>query len=337
MRQRPPAMTDVAALAGVSHQTVSRVLNAHPNVSEDTRARVRAAIAELGYRPNRAAKALVTGRSHLIGVVTQTTTLYGPASLLVAFENAAALAGMNVTLASVPTMTRQALVTAVNRQLDQGVAGIVVIAPVASAQPAIDGIPDDVPYVVVDGDPDLRTDLVTIDQVEGARLATRHLLDAGHATVWHVSGPPGWFDSAGRLEGWRSTLQAAGCEVPPAIPADWTAAAGFRAGRTLARMSEVTAVFAANDHLALGLLRAFHEDGRSVPVDISVVGFDDVAEAAYFTPPLTSVRPDFLQAANRTLGLLLERMATPDRPAERAVIAPELVVRASVGPPRSRR
>lgn len=326
-------MTDVAALAGVSHQTVSRVLNDHPNVSERTKVRVQAAIVQLGYRPNRAAKALVTGRSHLLGVVAQTTTLYGPASMLAAIENATGRAGMSVSLASVPTMDRDELVAAVERHLDQGVAGIVVIAPVASAQQAISGIPPNVPFVVIDGDPELTTDLVTIDQVEGARLATQHLLDAGHATVWHVSGPPDWFDSAGRLSGWRTTLEAAGADVPPAIQADWSASSGYRAGQMLARMSDVTAVFAASDHIALGVLRALHENGQAVPRDVSVVGFDDVAEAGYFLPPLTSIRPDFRQAADRTLELLLARLADPEKVAERAVIAPELVARASVAPP----
>ena len=131
-------MTDVARLAGVSHQTVSRVLNGHPNVREQTRNRVRAAISELGYRPNRAAKALVTGRTQVLGVVAQNSTLYGPASLLVAFENAAAEAGFTVSVGNVSVLDRHSIGRAVEQHLDQRVAGIVVIAPVASANEALD-------------------------------------------------------------------------------------------------------------------------------------------------------------------------------------------------------
>jgi DNA-binding LacI/PurR family transcriptional regulator len=323
-------MTDVARLAGVSHQTVSRVLNGHPNVKEQTRLRVRAAIAELGYRPNKAARALVTGRSQLIGIVALNSTLYGPSSLLAAFEQAAAEAGFAVSVGSVTRLDRESITDAVERHLDQRVAGLVVIAPVASAGEALDDMPAGVPLVTIDGDPARAHALVTVDQVAGARAATQHLLDAGHRTVWHVSGPPDWYDAAGRVDGWRQALEAAGAEVPPLIPADWSAAAGYSAGQMLSRMPEVTAVFTANDHLALGLLRALHERGRSVPRDVSVVGFDDVPEAAYFIPPLTTIRPAFDAVAEAGLSLLLAQMADGAPPPGRVVIAPELVVRDSV-------
>jgi DNA-binding LacI/PurR family transcriptional regulator len=327
-------MTDVARLAGVSHQTVSRVLNGHPNVKEQTRLRVRAAIAELGYRPNRAARALVTGRSQLIGIVALNSTLYGPSSLLAAFEQAAAEAGFAVSVGSVGRLDRESIAGAVDRHLDQRVAGLVVIAPVASAGEALEDMPSGIPLVTIDGDPRRAHALVTVDQVAGARAATRHLLAAGHRTVWHVSGPADWYDAAGRVEGWRQALEEAGAEVPPLIPADWSAAAGYSAGQMLARMPEVTAVFAANDHLALGLLRALSERGRRVPRDLSVVGFDDVPEAAFFIPPLTTVRPAFDAVAQAGLDLLLAQMADEGDPDNRIVIAPSLVSRESVAPPR---
>lgn len=323
-------MTDVAALAGVSHQTVSRVLNNHPNVREHTRVRVLAAIAELGYRPNRAAKALVTGRSQTIGVVAQSSTLFGPASLLTAFGIAAAEAGFAVSVASVRHLDRDSFRDAVERHLDQRVAGIVVIAPVETASDAIRSVIDDVPLVMIDGDPTLPRPLVTVDQAEGARLATQHLLDRGHETVWHVSGPSEWFDSRGRIEGWRRTLERAGAEVPPVIPADWSAASGYQAGLMLARMPEVTAVFAANDHLALGILRAMHERGRKVPDDISVVGFDDVPEAGYFIPPLTTIRPDFDAVARRSLQFVLDHLNEALVDGLHASVPPVLVPRESV-------
>jgi DNA-binding LacI/PurR family transcriptional regulator len=175
--------------------------------------------------------------------------------------------------------------------------------------------------------------LVTVDQVAGAREATRHLLEAGHRTVWHVSGPADWFDSAGRIEGWREALREAGAEVPPLVAADWSAASGYRCGQMLARMPEVTAVFTANDHLALGVLRAVHEYGRRVPDDISVVGFDDVPEAAYFIPPLTTVRPDFAAVARASLDLLLAQFESDTVGELRQTIAPTLISRQSVAAP----
>lgn len=332
---REPAMTDVARLAGVSHQTVSRVLNDHPNVRERTRMRVQAAITELGYRPNRAARVLATGTSQVIGVVSRSSTLYGPAAMLTALAEAALQHGFTVSVESVRTLDRRPIADAIGRHLDQRVAGLVVIAPVESANDALDDLPTDIPLVSIDGDPGRPTELVTVDQEAGAYAATRHLLDAGHHTVWHVSGPPDWFDSQGRVTGWERALTEAGAEVPPLMPADWSAAAGYRTGQILARMNDVTAVFAANDHLALGILRALHERGRRVPQDISVVGFDDVPEAAYFIPPLTTIRPDFGAVAAASLELLLAQIHAGHRLGDRRILTPALVPRDSVAPPRA--
>jgi DNA-binding LacI/PurR family transcriptional regulator len=327
-------MMDVARLAGVSHQTVSRVLNEHPNVREQTRLRVRAAIAELGYRPNRAARTLVTGRSQVIGVVTQNSALFGPSSLLSAFEDTAEAAGFAVNVRAVRSLDRRSLSEAVDRHLDHRVAGLVVIAPVASANDALDELPAKVPFVLIDGDPERSSALVTVDQEEGARQATKCLLDAGHRTVWHISGPSDWFDSRGRVRGWQQALRDAGREIPPLMTADWSAAEGYRTGQLLARLPEVTAVFTANDHLALGLLRALNEHDRRVPGDVSIVGFDDVPEAAYYTPPLTTVRPDFAAVATASLELLLTQIETGAPSGERRTIAPTLITRDSVAAPR---
>jgi DNA-binding LacI/PurR family transcriptional regulator len=326
-------MTDVARLAGVSHQTVSRVLHGHPNVKEQTRLRVHAAIAELGYRPNHAARALATGKSHVIGVVAQNTTLYGPAATLTALAQAAVASGFTVSVESVRTLDRRPIADAVSRLLDQRVAGLVVIAPVTSANAALDDVPDDIPLVTIDGDPERATELVTVDQEGGGYAATRHLLDAGHRSVWHVSGPPDWFDSRGRLAGWQRAHAEAGLEPPPLMPADWSSASGYRIGQVLARMSDLTAIFAANDHLALGIMLALHERGRRVPEDVSIVGFDDVPECAFYIPPLTTVRPDFDAAAAASLDLLIAQIESGERRGERRIIPPELVSRRSVAPP----
>jgi len=333
--RRAPGMIDVAKLAGVSHMTVSRVLNNHPNVREQTRLRVRAAMEQLGYRPNRTAKALVTGRSFVVGIVAQNTALYGPTSTLTAVERAVSAEGFAVGVASVPALDRSSIADAVARLLDQRVAGIVVIAPVASANEAIDDLPDSLPMVVIDGDPNRTSRLVTVDQRLGARLATRRLLAAGHETVWHVSGPTGWFDSAERLAGWRQALVDASAEAPPVIAADWSLRAGYEAGQSLARMPEAHAVFAANDHLALGIIKALREAGLSVPGDMSVVGFDDIPEADYISPALTTVRPDFAAVAEQTVRLLLAQMddSLSGDPPRLAPIPPRLIERESVAPP----
>lgn len=327
-------MMDVARLAGVSHQTVSRVLNDHPNVTERTRLRVRAAIAELGYRPNRAARALVTGKSQVIGVVAQSSNLYGPASTLAAFAQAAAAHGFTVSVESVRTLEPGPMEEAVSRHLDQRIAGLVVIAPVDSANEVLDKVPSDIPLVCIDGDPQRSSELVTVDQDAGGYLATKHLLQAGHRTVWHVSGPQDWFDSRGRIAGWQRALREAEAEIPPLIAADWSAASGFQAGQMIARMKETTAIFAANDHLALGILRALHEHGRRVPEEISIVGFDDVPEAEFYIPPLTTIRPDFDAVAVATLELLLEQIEGAASHGQRRVIPPELVARQSVAAPK---
>jgi DNA-binding LacI/PurR family transcriptional regulator len=321
-------MFDVAKLAGVSHQTVSRVLHGHPNVRDATRARVRAAIDELGYRPNRAARALVTGHDQVLGVIAPRSTLFGPVSLLAALEEHAGLAGFGVGVRRVRELDEVSITEAVDRHLERRVSGIVVIAPVASASRALAALPHDLPVVTIDGDPARPGAMVTVDQEAGARLATRHLLDAGHETVWHVAGPEDWFDAAGRRTGWERELRASGIEAPPVLAANWSPAAGYRAGMLLARIPEATAVFAANDALALGVLRALSERRRRVPEDVAVVGFDDVPEAAYLIPPLTTVRQDFEQVGRVAVELLLEQL-DGQPPQGIRTVPPELVVRDS--------
>lgn len=336
---RNPSMFDVAKVAGVSHQTVSRVLNDHPNVREATRHRVRSAIEELGYRPNRAARTLVTGRDRVIGVVAPMSTLFGPVSLLAAFEERAGAAGFGVSVVRVRDLDGDSVRAAMERLLDAQVSGIVVVAPVVSVAAVLDTVTGSVPLVTVDGDPDRPRPMATVDQVAGGRIATEHLLAAGHRTVWHVAGPEDWYDAAGRAAGWRAALTAAGAEVPPVVPADWSPAAGYRAGQFLGRMPEVTAVFTANDALATGLLHALHDLGRRVPEEVSVVGFDDVPSAAHLIPPLTTVRPDFELVAREALELLVAALDPdgPDAPdaagGGHRRVEPVLVPRRSVAAP----
>ncbi|MFD0263528.1 LacI family DNA-binding transcriptional regulator [Kitasatospora indigofera] len=333
---RHAVMADVAKVAGVSHQTVSRVLNSAPHVRPGTRDKVLAAIRELDYRPNPAARALVTRRSQLLGVVSFGGTLYGPALTLDSIEQAARDAGYFVSVATLRSLDARSVQDAADRLRDQGVEGIVVIAPQLMAVRAISTLSSTVPVVSVCSAVRSRMPVVAVDNRAGAAAATRHLLDLGHRTVQHVAGPRDWLESAFRLDGWRGELEAAGAPVPQPWTGDWSARSGYEAGRRIAEDPRVTAVFCANDQMALGLLRAMHEAGRRVPEDVSVVGFDDIPEGAYLTPPLTTVRQGFAELGRRALALLVAELdGAPGAPAQ-VLVPPELVVRRSTGPaPRS--
>ena len=332
---REPAMTDVARLAGVSHQTVSRVLNDHPNVREQTRLRVQAAITELGYRPNRAARVLVTGTSQVIGVCRASSTLYGPAATLTALAEAAPRAGFTVSVESVRTLDRRPITDADRAGTSTSGSRAWWSSP-RSSRPTTrwTTCPTTSRWSPSTATRERPTELVTVDQEAGAlrRDAAPARRRAPHRLA--RVGPGDWFDARGRIAGWRRALTEAGAEVPPLMPADWSPPPGYRAGQILARMNDVTAVFAANDHLALGILRALHERGRRVPEDVSVVGFDDVPEAAYYIPPLTTVRPDFDAVAAASLDLLLAQISCGHRLGDRRVLTPTLVPRESVAPPR---
>jgi DNA-binding LacI/PurR family transcriptional regulator len=335
-RRQAAVMADVAKLAGVSHQTVSRVINGSAHVKDETRQRVLAAMRMLDYRPNSVARALVTGRSKTLGVVGFDTTLYGPASTLFAIERAAHQAGYFVSIVSLLSLDRTAVLDAAERLRMQGVDGILVIAPQTAAARTVLDLPGDVPVVAVEAGPDEGVPVVTVEQFAGATLATQHLLDLGHRTVWHIAGPTDWLEAQDRIAGWRSTLEAAGAPVPPVLVGDWSARSGYELGRQLAADPSVTAVFAGNDLMALGLLRVLSEAGRDVPGALSIVGFDDMPEAEFFTPPLTTVRQDFAEVGRRGFRLLLDEIERGSRSSLRERVPAELVVRQSTAAPAHR-
>jgi DNA-binding LacI/PurR family transcriptional regulator len=336
-RRRAVVMSDVGELAGVSHQTVSRVINGSPHVRPETREKVLAAMQQLGYRPNSVARALVTGRSNMLGVVSFDTTLYGPASTLFGIERAAHEAGYFIIVASLKALDRASLADAVERLRRQGVDGVLVIAPFADAADAVVHAPSEIPLVAVEAGPQDIVPVVAVDQVVGAASATQHLLDLGHSTVHHVAGPPDFLEARQRLEGWRATLERAGIEAPAPLSGDWSPRSGYDLGRRLASDPDVTAIFVANDQMALGVLRAMHEADRRIPSEVSIVGFDDVPEAPFFTPPLTTVRQDFDEMGTRSLHVLLRTIETGERAPMDSRVAPELIVRASTDVPPSRR
>ena len=331
---RPPDIYDVARLAGVSHQTVSRVINNATNVRPATRDRVLEAIVALGYRRNRAARALVTRRSSTIGVMTSGSNLWGPSGALLGVERAAREAGYFVSLASLG-MGDGEVADAMGHFRDQAVDGVIVIAPEAAMAHAADPLVAEVPVVMVaaGAEPSDRVMIISVDQELGARRATRHLVGLGHTRIGHVAGAAGWFDATARRRGWRTELESAGLTPSVLWPGDWTAESGYRAGvelRELLRSSPrtaPTAVFVANDLMALGLIRALHEGGLSVPGDVSVVGFDDIPGAAFFRPALTTVRQDFEELGRQSIALLLAALRHEERIS--APIPPLLIARES--------
>ena len=326
-------MADVARLAGVSHQTVSRVLNEHPNVRPLTRERVLAAIRELAYRPNAAARTLVTRRTHTLGVITADTMLYGPTSMLYGFERAAHDAYF-VSVASLPALDRRSMLDAVERFLGQGIEGIIVIATVDTAVAALGHVPAEVPLVAVGCGTRASVTSVAIDNAAGAAAATKYLLGLGHQTVYHLAGPLSCLDAKERVDGWRQALREAGADEPAVLAGDWSASSGYELGGQLAADSGLTAVFCGNDTMALGVIRALTERGLRVPDDVSIVGFDDVPEAGYYLPPLSTVRQDFGELGRHALSTLVDRMSGAIPAGRRVRVAPELIVRASAAPPR---
>ncbi|MDO8106473.1 LacI family DNA-binding transcriptional regulator [Isoptericola sp. b441] len=329
-------MSDVAALAGVSHQTVSRVLNNHPSVRPETRARVLEAISTLGYRRNVAARTLVTRRSGTVGVITSGSALFGPTSTFIAVEHAARERGLFVSVATVLELTEETVRLALEHFMSQGVDGAVVIAAQDDAIAAVRSFDAPVPVVVV-GPRDLppgSVHAVAVDHYLGARLATRHLIGLGHRRIAHLAGPQDWIEGRERVRGWRDELGEAGLPVPDPIPGSWDAGRGYDVGRVLVAGDLPDAVFAANDQLALGLLHAFTEAGVRVPEQVSLVGFDDIAGSAHFSPPLTTVRQEFEALGRSCLRML--HAAIAGEPVGAEVIEPHLVVRASTAPPASR-
>ena len=332
--QRAPNIRDVAREAGVSYQTVSRVLNDSPSLRPETRARVLEVIEQLGYRPNQAARALVTSKSRVIGVLVATrAAAYGVQTILYEIEDAAREAGYTIAIATTPSdegSVRQAL-----SQLEgQAVEAVVVVAPQARVFDLLSSTPLRVPLVMLDSQ---RRDLghsIAVDQFEGARLATRHLIELGHRSIVHLAGPQDWIEAEARMQGYLREASDNELPIRPPVKGDWTAEFGYRAGRELLNRADFTAVFCSNDLMALGLLHAFREVGLRVPADVSVIGFDDVPEAAHYWPPLTTIRQDFAEVGRRSIGLLLAELGSGG---ERHIdpIRPLLVLRSSTGAPGS--
>ncbi|MEF2978343.1 LacI family DNA-binding transcriptional regulator [Subtercola sp. YIM 133946] len=333
--ERSVRMIDVARLAGVSHQTVSRVVNNHPSVSPEVRERVETAIRRLRYRRHSSARALASNRSLTIGVVSFGLAQYGPSVILTGVVDEAKRAGYSTSLVTVADPDRD-MTAAVDHLLAVPVDGIVIVAPIEAALRSARTLHVEVPIVVFEPGADHTSGNVVTDEVSGSAAATQYLLDLGHQTVHHIAGPAGWLGTAARIAGWTRSLEQAGVAASPAIAGDWTTASGYRAGLVIADDPEVTAVFVANDQMALGVIKALADRGIDVPGDVSVLGFDDVPESSFFRPALSTMHIDFDQVGRYAVTGLVSLITGHSDRVDRGVL-PVLVERQSTGPPSGQR
>lgn len=332
-RRQRPSIYDVAERAGVSHMTVSRVLNGHPNIKESTRDRVNRAIDDMNYTRSSIARALATSKTMRIGVLVDAPVQFGPNSTLRAIEHAARGAGYAVTTYSVDGMDVD-IDAGIVELVTQGVDALCVIAPRSSSLEVLRRNPAGLPTVIIATDPGADLLTVSVDQRLGATAAMDHLLGLGHRSILHVAGPLDWLDARARERAWHDSLKGAGLAVPPLIVGDWTSEFGYHVGAHHDAVEGATAIFAANDQMALGLVHGLTTRGLSVPHDISIVGFDDLPDARHFLPPLTTVRQHFSSLGTASINSLIHAIeGRPD--AEPLRIAPELIIRESTALPRS--
>jgi DNA-binding LacI/PurR family transcriptional regulator len=331
---KPASINDVAAAAGVSVPTVSRVLTGAAKVSAERRKRVLDAIEQLGYRPNGAARALVSGKQTTIAVMTSDTTIYGYSSTIQGIELAARAAGYFVIISLVDSDSTEGIDRAVSLVLSQALAGVVVLKFDPAGVKVIGELPRDVPVVAVSGERDDQVSQAMLDEVAGGEEITRFLLGLGHRTVHHVTIPPSRAED-GRTTGWRTALEAANAPVPPIIAATWDADSGVAIGHDLATRDDVTAVFCGNDEIAMGVISGLAEAGVAVPADISVVGFDDHPLSRIWRPGITTVSQDFVDLGQRAFSLLLQQINGDEQPVL-STAGPALVVRSSAAAPATR-
>jgi DNA-binding LacI/PurR family transcriptional regulator len=323
-------MADVARLASVSVPTVSRVLSGTAKVSSGKRERVLEAVKELNFRPSVAARALASARAEAVSVVAGSTSQYGYAETLRGIEESCRRLGLSVIISVIESVEPSEVDRITAQVMSEPILGVVVLKFDPPGVAVLERLIGRLPVVAVSGLRDTRVSQAVLDETRAAEELTRHLLDLGHPTVHHVRVPPSRRED-GRTTGWRRALRHAGAEIPPVEDATWDPMSGREIGVRLAHQAGVTAVFCGNDEIAMGVIRGLNDEGRRVPEDVSVVGFDDLPEAAYFSPPLTTVRQDFAEVGRRSIALLLDQLTTGEAAVSRQVAPARLIVRASTG------
>ncbi|MBN2470035.1 MAG: substrate-binding domain-containing protein [Anaerolineae bacterium] len=328
-----PTLFDVAKLAGVSYQTVSRVINDHPYVSKDTRQRVQDAIDTLGYRPSKAATKLASKSSKIIATILYGSWFPGQAEIALNIELAAKTSGFDVIVINI-TEPKKQLIEALENVKAWAVDGIILMVPVEGL-PAeeIQAHSANTPIIRIDSPPSSQIPSVIIDETYGTRQVVEHLIALGHTEFQEISGPLEWFSAQTRHLACMDTFQAHGMDAPMSVEANWTASGGYRATRRLLEEgAHFSAIISASDSMAFGAIRALHEAGLRVPQDVSVVGFDDIPEAAYFFPPLTTVRRNLIQFGMAGFEHLMQVMDDSEAPRQQRVLVPRIIFRESTGP-----
>jgi len=325
-------LRDVADLAGVSYQTVSRVINQHPNVAKRTRERVLSAIHQLDYHPNQAAKVLATGRSYILQLLMYDIRYSDP---LPGMIYAARKAGYTLLISELsPFAPEEEIRTALDDLTARMIDGLIVYTPRPFFPYAeMVRLCRGVPFVLVGAALGMKSPSVMFDQRHGCELAIQHLLELGHRQIAEITGQLQHIDAQMRHEMMVAMLRERGLRPGPSVEGDFEVPSGYAATKELLDSGDpFTALFVANDRMALGALRALHERGVRVPEDVSVVGFDDMGEAAYFTPPLTTVRQDLRVLAHQSIEYLVSMLQNPALPVQQRVLYPELIVRGSTAP-----
>jgi DNA-binding LacI/PurR family transcriptional regulator len=321
---------DVAELAGVSYQTVSRVVNNHPYVSKETRKRVKKAIDKLGYRPSKAATKLASKSSKMIATILYGSWLPGLAEIALNVELAAKTTGFDVILINI-TEPKKQLIEALENVKAWAVDGIILIVPVQGLPfEEIQAESFNTPIILIDSQRETDLPGVVIDETYGTQQMIAYLIEQGHTDYCEISGPLDWFNAQVRHQATTDILQSHGLESSLCFEANWTVSGGYQAAkRILAEKRKFSAIIAANDSMALGAIHALHEAGLSVPQDVSIVGFDDIPEAAYFCPPLTTVRRNLIQLGVTGFEYLMEVTDNPEAPVQQKVLLPRVIYRES--------
>src|SRR5690625_887759 len=323
-----PSMRQVAETAGVSHMTVSRVLNGHPSIKESTRDKVLLAVEQLGYHRNIAARALALQRTLRIGAVVETETEFGPASALRAIHRAARRRGYSVSSVALDEDDSVDAGQAFEQLVSLGIDALCLVTPRSASVAAVRSISPEMPVLVTKPDREDELLRVCVDQQLGVTMAVDHLAALGHRDVLHVSGPLDWLDARARERAFRARTRSWGMRERPIVAGDWSADFGYDFAVGLQRRPDYTAIVAANDQVALGIVHGLHDRGISVPDELSIIGFDDAPFSRHSIPPLTTVRQPFETLGRAVVDVLLAAVERRPIP-QRTKIPPELIVRLS--------
>ncbi len=326
-------MRDVAQAAEVSVQTVSRVLNGKDNVSSQTRDKVNAAIETLNYHRNIAALSLVTNNSLVIGVIDFSQAPTGSSEIIRSVQRAAYARDYFVSLAHVENLSAKGVRSVISSMLRQSVAGIVFVAPYYEALSTIDDLDLDTPFVVVAPDRKFNYPSVSLDGTAAARIAIDHLTALGHKRMVHLCGPLDWVDATVTMESWYKHIQAHSHPLFPTYVGDWTARSGYETTLKILAETNATAIFTANDQMALGAICAVNASGLRVPEDISIIGFGDLHDAEYFSPPLTTIKGNYDSVGEASIEVLID--VINGVPRNSISFGLELIERSSTAPPKS--